>query len=59
MDAARNIILGLVFISLGFAAYAANAQLHPLWRLGSVVVAVGSVASVGALVFLWSAFRRG
>ncbi len=58
MDAARNIILGLVFISLGFAAYAANAQLHPLWRLGSVV-AVGSVASVGALVFLWSAFRRG
>ena len=58
MDVARHIILGLVFITLGFAAFAANAGLDPLWRLSSVV-AVGSVASVGAVVFLASAFRRG
>lgn len=57
MDAARHIILGLLFITIGFAAYATNAQLDPLWRLGSVV-ACGTVASAGSVVFFWSAFKR-
>ena len=56
MDVIRNIILGLLFVSLGFAAFATNAGLDPLWRLGSVV-AVGSVACVGSVVFFLSAFR--
>lgn len=57
MDAARNIILGLVFVTMGFAGYAINAKLDPLWQMGSVVAA-GTVASVGAVVFLWSALKR-
>ena len=56
MDVIRNIILGLLFVSLGFAAFATNAGLDPLWRLGSVA-AVGSVACVGSVVFFLSAFR--
>ncbi|MBA2587746.1 MAG: hypothetical protein H0U98_03880 [Alphaproteobacteria bacterium] len=57
MDVARNIILGLLFISLGFAAFAANMGFDPLWRLGSVV-AVGTMACVGSVMFFLSAFRR-
>ena len=57
MDVTRNIILGLLFISLGFAAFAANMGLDPLWRLGSVA-AVGTVACAGSMVFFWLAFRR-
>ena len=57
MDVARNIVLGLLFISLGFAAFAANMGFDPLWRLGSVV-AVGCVATAGSALFFVSAFRR-
>lgn len=57
MDVARNIILGLLFVSLGFAAFATNAGLDPLLRFVSIV-AVGTTASIGSLVFLLSAFRR-
>ena len=57
MDVARNIILGLLFISLGFAAFATNAGLDPLWRLGSIV-AVGTTACVGSVLFFLSALRR-
>jgi hypothetical protein len=57
MDVARNIILGLLFVSLGFAAFASNAGLDPLVRFVSVV-AVGITASVGSAVFFMSAFRR-
>ena len=57
MDVARNIILGLLFVSLGFAAFATNAGLDPLLRFVSVLT-VGIVASVGSVVFLLSAFRR-
>ena len=32
MDVARNIILGLLFVSLGFAAFANIAALDPLLR---------------------------
>ena len=56
MDVARHIILGLLFITMGLAAYAVNAQLDPLWRLGSLVAA-GTVASVGSLVFFYSALK--
>ena len=37
MDVARNIILGLLFVSLGFAAFATNAGLDPLLRFVSVL----------------------
>jgi hypothetical protein len=57
MDAARHIILGLVFIALGFAAFATNAQLDAVWRLGSVA-AVGSIATAGSVAFFVLAFRR-
>jgi hypothetical protein len=57
MDAARNIVLGLLFISMGFAAFAVNMGLDPLWRLSSIV-AVGSVACVGSVLFFVLAFRR-
>lgn len=57
MDVARNIILGLLFVSLGFAAFANIAGLDPLLRFVSVTT-VGITASVGSVVFLLSAFRR-
>lgn len=57
MDVARNIILGLLFVSLGFAAFATNAGLDPLLRFVSVLT-VGITASVGSVVFFLSAFRR-
>ena len=57
MDVARNIILGLLFVSLGFAAFATNAGLDPLLRFVSVMT-VGIVASMGSVVFFISAFRR-
>ena len=57
MDVARNIILGLLFVSLGFAAFATNMGFDPLIRLGSIV-AVGIAASTGSVMFFVSAFRR-
>ena len=57
MDVARNIILGLLFVSLGFAAFATNAGLDPLLRFVSVLT-VGITASIGSVVFFLSAFRR-
>jgi hypothetical protein len=57
MDVARNIILGLLFVSLGFAAFATNAGLDPLIRFVSIVT-VGLVACVGSALFFMSAFRR-
>ena len=57
MDVARNIILGLLFVSLGFAAFATNAGLDPLLRFVSVLT-VGITASVGSVVFFLSAFHR-
>jgi predicted exporter len=56
MDIIRNIILGLLFVSLGFAAFATNMGFDPVVRLGSVA-AVGIAASVGSVVFFVSAFR--
>lgn len=57
MDVVRNIILGLLFVALGFAAYATNAQLDPVWRTSSVI-ACGIVGSIGSVVFFYLAFRR-
>lgn len=56
MDVIRHIILGLVFVTLGFAAFAVNMGFDPLWRMGSIM-AVGTVAIVGAAIFLWSALK--
>lgn len=57
MGVGRNIILGLLFVSLGFAAFANIAALDPLLRFVTVVT-VGITASVGSVVFFMSAFRR-
>lgn len=57
MDVARNIILGLLFVSLGYAAFASIAGLDPLLRYVSVMT-VGITASIGSVVFFISAFRR-
>jgi hypothetical protein len=57
MDVARNIVLGLLFVSLGFAAFANNAVLDPLIRFVSIMT-VGIVACVGSALFFMSALRR-